>query len=111
MPLRVRSIVLLLETLMAIHHYFSHRSRSLRYDSRYLRSSARLRGVLVVAASTREVVNSMWREVMDMSFTYRLKTTGGKLINSEKLLPACHSERMWQSRRTPQTSCHIGRML
>jgi hypothetical protein len=66
-----KSIAELFETLMVIHQSLSHRSRSLRYVSRYFTSSAGYDGRVVHVESQLDVV-----EIEGMSFTYRLNRMG-----------------------------------
>jgi hypothetical protein len=48
-PANAKIIAVLIETLMAILHSLNHRSKSLRYDYRYLTSSVGLRDVAMMA--------------------------------------------------------------
>jgi hypothetical protein len=52
LPAIAKSIAELLETLTAMLHFLSYQSRSLRYVSRFLTSSAGRRDVAVTAVSS-----------------------------------------------------------
>jgi hypothetical protein len=76
LPVLAKRIAVLFETLKAILRSLRHRSKTMRYVSRYETSSAGWRDVAMIAVSSAYRANSTWREGKGMSLKYRLNRTG-----------------------------------
>ena len=73
LPALVKNMTEFFETLVAILHFFSHRSRSLRYVSWCLTNRL---DVTMMAVSSAQRANSTWREGEGMSLIYIMNMMG-----------------------------------